>query len=98
MIHIEGGVDFALFRLADTGNLKSPAKVLYYFGRAYERVFDFNLVQELAEAGFTVRMLGTLSEPSFARVPGVEFLGEVPHKALPQHLRKADAFDRKSVV
>src|SRR3712207_2520977 len=36
-------------------------------------------------------MLGTLSEPSFARVPGVEFLGEVPHKALPQHLRKADA-------
>ena len=91
MIHIEGGVDFDLFRQADTGHLKFPAKVLYYFGRAYERVFDFNLVRELARAGFTVRMLGTLSEPSFARIPGVEFLGEVPHKALPEHLREADA-------
>jgi glycosyltransferase involved in cell wall biosynthesis len=65
--------------------------VLYYFGRAYERVFDFGLVQAVAKAGFTVRMLGTLSELSFARIPGVEFLGEVPHKALPEHLREADA-------
>ena len=91
MIRIEGGVDFELFRRADTGHLESPARVLYYFGRAYERVFDFDLVREVAEAGFTVRMLGTLSEPSFARTPGVEFLGEVPHEALPEHLREADA-------
>jgi glycosyltransferase involved in cell wall biosynthesis len=91
MIRIEGGVDFELFRRADTGPLESLAKVLYYFGRAYERVFDFELVRAVAEAGFTVRMLGTLSEPSFARTPGVEFLGEVPHEALPEHLREADA-------
>jgi glycosyltransferase involved in cell wall biosynthesis len=91
MIHIEGGVDFELFRRADTGHLQAPARVLYYFGRAYERVFDFDLVREVVGAGFTVRMLGTLSEPSFARIPGVEFLGEVPHKALPDHLREADA-------
>jgi glycosyltransferase involved in cell wall biosynthesis len=91
MIHIEGGVDFELFRRSGTGPLKSPARVLYYFGRAYERVFDFELVRAVAKAGFTVRMLGTLSELSFARIPGVEFLGEVPHKALPEHLREADA-------
>jgi glycosyltransferase involved in cell wall biosynthesis len=91
MAHIEGGVDFELFRGSGTGPLKSPARVLYYFGRAYERVFDFGLVQAVAKAGFTVRMLGTLSELSFARIPGVEFLGEVPHKALPEHLREADA-------
>jgi len=91
MIRIESGVDFELFRQSGTGPLKSPARVLYYFGRAYERVFDFGLVQAVAKAGFTVRMLGTLSEPSFARIPGVEFLGEVPHKALPEHLREADA-------
>jgi len=90
MIHIEGGVDFDLFRRADTGHLSSPAKVLYYFGRAYDRVFDFELVREVTQAGFTVRMLGTLSEPSFTRTPGVEFLGEVPHKDLPEHLREAD--------
>jgi glycosyltransferase involved in cell wall biosynthesis len=91
MAHIEGGVDFELFRRADTGLLESPAKVLYYFGRAYERVFDFDLVREVAEAGFTVRMLGTLSDSSLLRTPGVEFLGEVPHKVLPEYLREADA-------
>jgi len=91
MIHIESGVDFELFRRADTGPLESPARVLYYFGRADERWFDFDLVREVAEAGFTVRMLGTLAEPSFARIPGIEYLGRVPHKALPEHLREADA-------
>ena len=91
MIRIESGVDFELFRRADTGPLKSLARILYYFGRADEPWFDFDLVREVAEAGFTVRMLGTLSRPSFARLPGVEYLGEVPHKALPEHLREADA-------
>jgi glycosyltransferase involved in cell wall biosynthesis len=91
MIRIESGVDFELFRRADTGPLESPAKVLYYFGTVDEPWFDFDLVREVAEAGFTVRMLGTLSEPSFARIPGVEYLGSVPHNVLPEHLREADA-------
>ncbi len=91
MIHIESGVDFELFRRADTGPLKSPARTLYYFGTADESWFDFDLVREVAEAGFTVRMLGTLAEPSFARIPGIEYLGRVPHKVLPEHLREADA-------
>lgn len=91
MIHIESGVDFELFRQADTGLLRSPAKTLYYFGTADETRFDFDLVREVAEAGYTVRMLGTLSEPSFARIPGIDYLGMVPHKALPEHLCEADA-------
>lgn len=91
MIHIESGVDFELFRQADTGPLKAPAKTLYYFGTADETRFDFDLVRQVAKAGFVVRMLGTLTKPSFARIPGVEYLGRVPHKALPGHLRKADA-------
>jgi len=91
MIHIESGVHFELFRRADTGVLQSPAKTLYYFGTADETRFDFDLVREVAEAGYTVRMLGTLSDPSFARIPGVEYLGQVPHEALPEHLREADA-------
>ena len=91
MIHIESGVDFELFRRADTGLLKSPARMLYYFGTADETRFDFDLVKKVAEAGFTVRMLGRLTRPSFARTPGVEYFGSVPHKALPEHLRTADA-------
>lgn len=91
MIHIEGGVDFELFRRADTGTLKSPARTLYYFGTADDPWFDFDLVRKVTEAGFTVRMLGTLTEPSFAKTPGIEYLGRVPHKVLPEHLREADA-------
>lgn len=91
MIRIESGVDFELFRRADAGPLVSPAKTLYYFGTADETRFDFDLVREVAEAGYTVRLLGTLSEPSFARLPGIEYLGRVPHNILPEHLREADA-------
>jgi glycosyltransferase involved in cell wall biosynthesis len=90
MIHIEGGVDFELFQRADVGPLESPAKTLYYFGTADMR-FDFDLVREVAEAGYTVRMLGTIERPSFARIPGIEYLGKVPHEVLPDHLREADA-------
>ena len=91
MVRIESGVDFELFRRADTGLLKSRAKKLYYFGTADETRFDFDLVREVAQAGYTVRMLGTLSEPSFARFPGIEYLGRVSHEVLPEHLREADA-------
>jgi glycosyltransferase involved in cell wall biosynthesis len=91
MVRIESGVDFELFRQADTGPLKSPVKTLYYFGTADETRFDFDLVRKVAEAGFIVRMLGTLTKPSFATISGVEYLGRVPHKALPKHLRDADA-------
>jgi glycosyltransferase involved in cell wall biosynthesis len=91
MIRIESGVNFELFRQANTGLLKSPTKTLYYFGTADETRFDFDLVREVAEAGYTVRILGTLSKPSFAKIPGVEFLGRVPHQVLPEHLREADA-------
>jgi glycosyltransferase involved in cell wall biosynthesis len=90
-IHIESGVDFELFQQAYTGSLQAPVRTIYYFGAADERRFDFDLVREVAQAGFTVRMLGTLSDQSFARCPGVEFLGAVPHEDLPAHLRAADA-------
>lgn len=91
IIQIESGVDFELFRRADTGLLKTPARTLYYFGTAEEPWFDFDLAREVVKDGFIIRMLGTLSEPSFARIPGVEYLGKVPHKVLPEHLREADA-------
>lgn len=91
MVHIESGVDFELFRRADTGLLKRPARTIYYFGAADERRFDFDLVRQVAEAGFTVRMVGTLSDPAFARVPGIDYRGAVPHKELPTYLRHADA-------
>jgi glycosyltransferase involved in cell wall biosynthesis len=91
MIHVESGVDFELFQQAYTGSLEAPVRTLYYFGAADERRFDFDLVRKVAQAGFTVRMLGTISDPAFARAPGVQFLGAIPHRDLPIYLRDADA-------
>ncbi len=91
MVHIESGVDFEMFRKADTGLLKRPPRTIYYFGAADKRRFDFDLVRGLTEAGFTIRMVGTLSDPAFARVPGIDYRGAVPHKELPTFLRDADA-------
>lgn len=91
IVHIESGANFELFQKADTGILAQPAQTVCYFGAADERRFDFDLVRGVAEAGFTVRMVGTLSDPTFARIPGIDYRGAVPHKELPNYLRDADA-------
>jgi glycosyltransferase involved in cell wall biosynthesis len=56
-----------------------------------ETRFDFELVGRLAEAGFKVRLVGTLSRPAFARHPGIEYRGRVAHAELPWHLKDTDA-------
>jgi glycosyltransferase involved in cell wall biosynthesis len=91
IIHIESGVDFELFQQAYTGPSAAPVRTIYYFGAADDKRFDFDLVREVAQAGFSIRMLGTISDPAFSRVPGIEYLGVVPHKILPKYLRDADA-------
>jgi len=91
MIHIESGVHSELFQQARTSPLEVPPRKVYFFGTADNKKFNFDLVRGLAGAGFTIRMLGTLCDPSFAQVPGIEYLGPVPHESLPGHLRQADA-------
>jgi len=91
MVQVPPGVDAALFEEARTGALRGEARTVCFFGAMDERRFDFEIVEALAGAGYRVVLLGPLSRPAFARVPGVEHRGEVPHGELARHLREADA-------
>ena len=91
MVEVGPGVDHELFGQARTGPLRRPARTVCFFGAMNESRFDFDLARELAEEGYRVRLLGTLARSAFARTPGVEYRGEVPHRELPRHLADADA-------
>ena len=91
LVQIGSGVDHELFEQARMGPLRRPARTVCFFGMMDESRFDFDLVGKLAEEGYQVRLLGTLARPAFARLPGVEYRGEVPHWDLPRHLSDADA-------
>lgn len=91
LVQIGSGVDHELFEQARTGPLRRAARTVCFFGMMDESRFDFDLVGKLAEEGYRVRLLGTLTRPAFARLPGVEYRGEVPHWDLPRHLSDADA-------
>lgn len=88
---IEIGVDFELFNEVRTTSLEAPVQTVCFFGAMHKSKFDFDLVREVARAGFTVRLLGTLLDSAFAKVPGIEYRGEVSHQTLPVHLHSADA-------
>jgi glycosyltransferase involved in cell wall biosynthesis len=91
-VQVGSGVDHELFEQARTSeSLRRPVRTVCFFGTMDDNRFDFDLVRELAEEGYRIRLLGNLSRPAFARLPGVEYRGEVPHRELPQHLTDADA-------
>lgn len=90
-VQVGPGVDHELFGQARAGPLRGPARTVCFFGMIDESRFDFDLVGELAKKGYRVRLLGNLARPVFARLPGVEYRGEVPHRELPRHLEDADA-------
>ncbi len=91
-VQVGSGVDHGLFEQARTSTpLRRLARTVCFFGTMDENRFDFDLVRELAEEGYQVRLLGNLSRPTFARLSGVEYRGEVPHRELPRHLADADA-------
>ena len=91
MVQVGPGVDHELFGEARSGPLRRPARTVCFFGAMNEDRFDFDLVGKLAQDGYRVRLLGTLARPAFARLPNVEYRGEVPHRELPRQLADADA-------
>lgn len=91
-VQVGSGVDHKLFEQARTTKpLRRPVCTVCFFGTMDENRFDFDLVGELAEEGYRIRLLGLLSRLGFARMPGVEYRGEVSHRELPRHLTEADA-------
>jgi glycosyltransferase involved in cell wall biosynthesis len=88
---IESGVDFALFHRAHRPASTASVRTVCFFGSMDERRFDFDLVRQLGRAGFTVRLMGTLADPTLARFPGIDYRGQIPHADLPAHLQDVDA-------
>jgi hypothetical protein len=91
IVQIESGVDFSVFHEAYNPASKGAVHTVCFFGSMDDRRFDFELVRQLARANFTVRLMGTLADPTLARLPGVDYRGQVPHAELPTHLRDVDA-------
>jgi hypothetical protein len=91
MVQIESGVDFALFNKAYSTVSKKAVRTVCFFGSMDDRRFDFELVRQLAKKGFTVRLIGTLADPTLARVPGIDYRDQVPHAKLPSLIQDVDA-------
>jgi O-antigen/teichoic acid export membrane protein len=64
-------------------------KRLVYFGTLWHAL-DYEAVRALAEAGFSVTMIGPKKEPP-PPLPGVRFLPPLPHSSLPAALEDCDA-------
>lgn len=88
------GVDFARFNALEGDRPTGKIQTVCYFGHIGRREMDFSILRAVAEAGYTLRLVGDPlgTEPGLLEAPGVEFLGEVPHPELPKAMRGVDAF------
>jgi glycosyltransferase involved in cell wall biosynthesis len=87
-------VDYEQFAvLQDTGSDKGVHTVCFFGHISRERT-DFSALRAITEAGFGVRVVGTLGriDEGFLETPGLDYRGEVPHAELPVALAGVDAF------
>lgn len=87
------GVDygqFAALQREDPGQVRTVG----YFGHLGRERIDFAALRAVAEAGFTVRLVGDVGDVDrgFLDNPRVDHVGEVPHRKLPAALEGVDAF------
>lgn len=87
------GVDYEQFAGLQKRN-SGPIRTVCYFGHLGPERIDLSTLRAVAEAGFTVRIVGGIGnlEPGFFRTPGIDHVGEVPHRKLPSALEGVDAF------
>lgn len=91
------GVDFEAFNVLaapyrDGGPVRE-IRIVCFFGHVGERL-DLAALREAARAGFTVRLVGEVSDTArwLLDEPGVEYRGAVSHRELPGALEGVDAF------
>ena len=87
------GVDyeqFAALQRSPTGQLQTVC----YFGHLGRERIDLAALRAVAEAGFTVRLIGGVGKVDwdFFDAPGIDYVGEVSHRELPAVLESVDAF------
>ena len=88
------GVDYDRFALLQGEARPKIVRVVCFFGHISEERVDFSIVRAVAQAGFTVRLVGGLGrvDESVLGMPGVEHWGEVQHAELREVLAGEDAF------
>ncbi|WP_047864618.1 glycosyltransferase [Rubrobacter aplysinae] len=88
------GVDFGRFNaLAGEAGPARQIRTVCFFGHVGERL-DLGVLQRVARAGFTVRLVGEIERSArwLLSEPGVDYRGSVPHSELPRALSGVDAF------
>lgn len=87
------GVDYEQFAALQRNPTHQVQTVCYVGHLGRERI-DFAALRAVAEAGFTVRLIGGVGkvDRGFFDVSGMDYVGEVPHRELPAALEGVDAF------
>lgn len=88
------GVDYKRFAELQRDRPSSEIRTVCYFGHLGRERIDLSVLRAVAEAGFTVRLVGGVGkvDKGFFETPGMDYVGEVSHRELPSALEGADAF------
>lgn len=90
VIQILPGVNYELFRRADTGMIQGPIKRVCYFGGMSSIRINFDIIRAIAREGFEVWLIGPVQGKLPALPENVKFLGMVEHKIIPEYLDNCD--------
>ena len=87
------GVDYEQFARLQRDR-PGGVRTVCYFGHLGRERIDLAALRAVAEAGFTVRLVGGVGkvDRGFFETPGIDYLGEVQHQELPGALEGVDAF------
>jgi O-antigen/teichoic acid export membrane protein/glycosyltransferase involved in cell wall biosynthesis len=89
VFRLHHGTDEAFFD--SEASSRKHYKRFCYFGTLWDAV-DYEAIRLLAEAGFSIDLIGPIKEPPPPMPDNVRFLTPVAHRMLPRALRKYDGF------
>lgn len=85
-------VDFERFNALARNAGSSEISTVCFFGHLDPGRLDFSVLQRISAAGYTVRLLGDASRTPPRLLRGLDYRGQVPHRALPGALEGVDVF------
>ncbi|HEX2740722.1 MAG TPA: hypothetical protein VHM69_09755, partial [Rubrobacter sp.] len=84
-------VDYGRFAVLQDQRPDREVSTVCFFGDVSRERIDFDALEAIVEAGFTLRIVGGV-DGSLMQMPGVDYRGEVSHAELPEALAGVDAF------
>lgn len=88
------GVEYGLYEDASYAGDPGDVRTVCYFGDLDDARINFKVLEAIAAAGFRLRLVGGArgAARKILHSPGVDYLGEVAHRDLPQAISGVDAF------